>query len=69
MEQVIITIDTLNDAFGDDAESKRLELARILRKMANSLETGVEPTHLSDLNGNVVGLVSYVFPEEHESDK
>lgn len=55
MEQIIITINTANAAFDDG--NAGVEVARILRELANSLELGMEPETLRDYNGNKVGKV------------
>lgn len=50
-----ITISTENAAFDDDSST---EVARILRKLANELEShgaGLLPRSLFDYNGNRVG--------------
>jgi len=52
-----IEIKTDNEAFAND--NKNLEIARILHKLAHSLEIGNEPARLMDINGNVVGTVEY----------
>lgn len=55
MEQVLITIDTENDAFEDAPAS---EVARILRAAADRIEQeGDGDFPLMDINGNTVGAV------------
>ncbi|GAB6427864.1 hypothetical protein bcgnr5372_38250 [Bacillus luti] len=49
-----ITIATGNAAFEDD---KTIEFARIIKKLAQSIEYGSVPARLMDLNGNKVGEV------------
>ncbi len=52
-----ISISTGNAAFDDDQHTGRPELARILHKLANELETDYrhEAIILRDVNGNTVG--------------
>jgi len=64
MEQILIKIETINAAFGEDIDSANLELASILEKLASDLKAGVQSTHLRDTNGNVVGFVSYTLDGE-----
>lgn len=47
-----LKIDTQNAAFDDDAE---LEVARLLRSIANRLEAGNYDGRIKDYNGNDVG--------------
>ncbi|USK62287.1 hypothetical protein [Peribacillus asahii] len=56
MEKVTVTIKTGNAAF---EENPNMEIARILRELANNLEADVHPGKLRDLNGNTVGTVEY----------
>lgn len=57
MEQMIITINTGNAAFDDEPAT---ECARILREMADRLEsTGIPPVP-RDINGNKCGSVEVV---------
>lgn len=53
MKTVNITIDTDNSAF--DGENRGVEIARILRKIADEYERGqwVSP-NFCDINGNIV---------------
>ena len=51
-----ITIQTGNAAFQDDCDA---EVARILRDLADKLETRQLTTTLRDINGNVVGEIDY----------
>lgn len=57
-KQFKLHINTGNDAFGDTKASQDLEIARILRQVANRIERG-DPCHMYrdilDLNGNIVG--------------
>lgn len=48
-----ITVD--NTAFGEAMPAKDIEVARILRELANSLERGAPWPPLRDINGNTVG--------------
>lgn len=56
LEKVIITIFTVNDAF-DEREND--EVARILRELADKLESNFTPRKVLDLYGNVVGSIQY----------
>lgn len=56
MEKITIEINTTNSAFEGCQE---MELARILRKLADSLESGLAPSRLMDINGNKTGQVEY----------
>jgi hypothetical protein len=59
-----IEIDkTSNDAFREDA---RGEAARILRHLADRVESGADPRNIYDLNGNVVGKMSSDFTQEDD---
>lgn len=53
MSVINIAIDTDNSAF--DGENRGIEVARILRKIADEYDNGawISPT-ISDINGNVV---------------
>ena len=44
-----------NSAFGDDETTRRLEIDRILRETANSLDEGEDLKILRDVKGNTVG--------------
>jgi len=68
MKQMIITIDTTNEAFGSDTIDATIELSRIFDKLSNDLNAGEQPTDLLDSNNNVVGLVSYEFAENTDKD-
>ena len=57
MKNIIITINTENDAFWPDAE---IEVARILRAMADRLDQYGIPPVPRDINGNVCGSVEVV---------
>jgi hypothetical protein len=60
-------IDTDNAAFGDDAASRNMETARILRKIADRLEAGEDFLFyqtLFDINGNDVGRAAFKTPEK-----
>jgi hypothetical protein len=50
-----VTIETDNDAFTPDP---RPELARILRRVADHIEAGLDAGTLADINGNTVGSFS-----------
>ena len=54
-----LTIETDNAAFDDDAGP---EIARILRELADRMETGLtipNSVRLRDYNGNKVGVAEY----------
>ena len=55
MDKVIIEIDTTNAAF--EGYDGHLEVARILRKLADDLENEVGGEILRDINGNRVGII------------
>lgn len=54
------TIDLIcdNAAFGD--ENLRPEVARILRRLANSVEEGYDAGILADINGNTTGEFAFL---------
>jgi hypothetical protein len=58
MEKIEITIETVNAAF---EENDNAEVARILRELADKLESGQNPERLRDINGNNVGTVIITF--------
>lgn len=53
-DNITITIYTGNDAF---RESPTLEIARVLRELADKFEDGVPPEFTRDANGQRVGQV------------
>jgi hypothetical protein len=55
MRKVTISIDTENAAF----DPWEMETARILRKIADSIEDGWEPGKSFDANGNHVATIEY----------
>jgi hypothetical protein len=57
MEKIVITIETVNAAFEDNQN----EVSRILRELADKLESGQNPESLRDINGNKVGTVNITF--------
>lgn len=57
MEKIVISMLTENAAF--DEGNEEYEVARILRKLADRLESGARPEVLMDINGNRVGIVEY----------
>lgn len=64
MARFTIEIDTNNAAFGDSTPEGRnqraLELARILREVANDFEdSAASRTALRDINGNVCGVTKW----------
>lgn len=65
--EVNISIETENDAFGENPEQ---EVARLLRATADTFEGGhYADTDLKDINGNTVGRVSILFePPSTETD-
>ena len=55
---IIIEIDTINEAFKED----NIELARILRALADKINNTIQLndiTYLYDINGNKVGKIEY----------
>jgi hypothetical protein len=51
-----LTVEMDNAAFGDCDQEAAEELARILRKVANRIESNpIEPGAIMDINGNKVG--------------
>ena len=59
MEEITITIQTSNAAF-EEARTPGVEVARILRRIADDFEEGFEREKYNDLNGNPVCKVSIV---------
>lgn len=51
-----LSFDCENAAFSDDAA---LEIARILREIANRVENGTSGGTIRDINGNLIG--KYIF--------
>lgn len=51
---ITINIENSGSAFDDEPQ---IEVARILRELARSIEQGVERTKLYDINGNKCGTV------------
>ncbi len=51
---ITINIENSGSAFDDEPN---IEVARILRELARSIEQGVERTKLYDINGNKCGTV------------
>lgn len=56
-----IEFDTGNDAFREDAQS---EAARILRDIAQKVESGHESGAIKDVNGNTIGRWFAGFADE-----
>ena len=56
LEQVLLTVDTVNAAFEEDPGA---ELARVLRAFCDQLDAGERPNVGRDINGNVVLRVRY----------
>jgi hypothetical protein len=56
MNKITIVINTVNAAFEDMPE---YEVVRILRELADKLETGRQPDYILDINGNNVGSIKY----------
>jgi hypothetical protein len=55
-QSIVVTINTINDAFL--FPSPDLEVARILRDLADRIDDGHTPSFLYDANGNVTGNVA-----------
>ena len=58
---ITINIENSGSAFDDQPE---VEVARILRELARSIEQGCERTKLYDINGNKCGTVQMNFEEQ-----
>lgn len=54
--KLTLTIEANNDAFHD---SKEQEVARILRELADKIESGADEVILRDINGNRVGIAEF----------
>ena len=70
--QLTISIDTdWHAAFGEDEDSCREELARILHEAADRVENLGEDFKLYDVNGNRVGTCSLTLnvPETDDKDE
>jgi hypothetical protein len=50
-----LKIKTGNAAFAEDGNDGKNEVARILREIADSLESGFDAHTVRDINGNKVG--------------
>ena len=64
MQSITINIETTNEIFFEQGEQ---ELARILRKLADGIESGEideQGTTIHDLNGNQVGTLTTENEEE-----
>ncbi len=57
IEYLTLKMRCLNAAF--EGESNRPEIARILRKLADSVESGDMPERVNDINGNGECVVEY----------
>ena len=55
IEMFTLKIETKNAAFADDCYSPQLEVARILRSLADKIEDGDSQGPVLDYNGNTVG--------------
>lgn len=53
MAKFIVSIETDNAAFADDLYD--VEIARILRTVADKVERGIIDARILDINGNTVG--------------
>lgn len=61
-----LTIETGNAAFGEDEYERDVEIARILRTLAERFDDGVADLTqgaVRDVNGNRVGEWNYANPE------
>lgn len=63
MSHTSIYFNMENDAFQEEARNH--EAARILRKIADNIESGIqdEETIVRDVNGNTVGTVEFYIGE------
>ena len=57
MEKITITMETVNDVFVQSGEG--VEVARILRALAEKIEHDYRPETILDFCGNKVGTVKY----------
>ena len=57
MENVTISIDTMNSAFKGSLEM--FELGVTIKEVAEKLMRGERPRIITDVNGNTVGTVEY----------
>lgn len=56
---ISISINVGNEIFGPDSIGRNMEIARILRKLAENLLAGEDGTqNLYDINGNCVGVAA-----------
>lgn len=55
IKSIVITINTINGVFDPSPD---LEVARILRALADNIDNGHTPSFLYDANGNVTGNVA-----------
>ena len=58
MKNITIRINTENAAFSAEFHSPEIEVARILKELAERIRNGWEVNTLTDFNGNKVGTVS-----------
>jgi len=65
MERFTLEIRTTNEAFGLSLNETCREVARILRRAADTVETGQTVMTLRDANGNSVGGAEF---DEEEDD-
>lgn len=63
----MLTIDIFNS--GEAFDEPALELARILRELADRIENGTAPEALHDLNGNRCGTVELSPFEDLEGEE
>lgn len=56
----VLRINCDNDAFGDNALSRDIEVSYILGRIAQSLEDGKSYGTIRDTNGNTVGEYEYI---------
>ena len=57
--QFKLNIHCNNAAFGDTQEDANVEVAAILRKLAQQIEDGFRTVYVNDTNGNGVGYAEF----------
>ena len=57
--QFKLNIHCNNAAFGDTQDDANVEVAAILRKLAEQIEAGFHTVYVNDTNGNGVGYAEF----------
>lgn len=60
----IVEIRCKNAAFGDTQTDAAVEVSRLLRQIADNVESGRHFIPISDVNGNRVGSANFVIDYE-----